>query len=145
MRVLGLLKADRESEAGVLPSRELMEKMGNFMEEVAKAGVLLATDGLQPSSKGAKVSFQNGKIQVIDGPFAETKELLAGYWLIEVPTKEDAIGWAKRVPFDRLPGSGRAPEIEIRQMFEVTDFPDAPAEVVAMEESFASGQAGRKR
>ena len=92
--------------------------------------------GLQPSSKGAKVTFQNGKAQVTDGPFAETKELIAGYWMIKVNSKEEAIEWAKRCPFAQLPGNDRAPEIELRQMFEITDFPDVPANVAEMDASF---------
>ena len=94
----------------------------------------------EPSSKGAKVSFAGGKPQVIDGPFAETKELIAGYWLIQVKSKAEAIEWAKRIPFEHLPHDARAPEVEIRQMFELTDFPDIPADVAEMERSFASNR-----
>ena len=92
-----------------------------------KAGVMLDGAGLQPSSKGAKVTFQNGKAQVTDGPFAETKELLAGYWMIQVKSKEEAIEWAKRAPFDRLPTNGRVAEIELRQVFEITRLPGRAA------------------
>src|SRR6185295_4475172 len=136
MRFMMLLKADKTSEAGVLPTRKDLEVMGKYNEELVKAGVLLDGAGLQPSSKGAKVTFQNGKAQITDGPFAETKELLAGYWIIQVKSKEEAIEWAKRVPFDHLPNNGRNPEIELRQMFELEDFPDVPPDVARIEESF---------
>jgi len=139
MRFMMLLKADKTTEAGVLPTQKDLEVMGKYNEQLVKAGALLDAAGLQPSSKGAKVTFQNGKVQVTDGPFAETKELIAGYWMIKVKSKEEAIEWAKRVPFDRLPGNGRAPEIELRQMFEITDFPDVPPEVAEMEKSFKGG------
>jgi hypothetical protein len=144
MRFMMLVKADKTTEAGVLPTQKDLEVMGKYNEELVKAGVLLDLAGLQPSSKGAKVSFQGGKVQVTDGPFAETKELIAGYWVIQVKSKEEAIAWAKRVPFDRLPSSGRAPEIELRQMFELTDFPDVPPDVAKLEETFQSGRAGQK-
>ena len=144
MRFMMLLKADKTTEAGVLPTRKDLEVMGNYNEELVKAGVLLDGAGLQPSSKGAKVTFQNGKPQVTDGPFTETKELLAGYWMIQVNSKEEAIEWAKRVPFDRLPSNGRTPEIELRQMFEITDFADVPRAVAEMEESFKAGRAAQK-
>jgi len=144
MRFMMLLKADKTTEAGVLPTRKELEVMGKYNEELVKAGVLLDGAGLQPSSKGAKVTFQNGKAQVTDGPFAETKELLAGYWMIQVQSKEEAIEWAKRVPFDHLPSNGRVPEIELRQMFEITDFPDVPPAVAEMEQSFNAGRAGQQ-
>jgi hypothetical protein len=119
--------------------------MGKYNEELVKAGALLDAAGLQPSSKGAKVTFQNGKPKVTDGPFVETKELIAGYWMIQVKSKEEAIEWAKRVPFDHLPSNGRAPEIELRQMFELTDFPDVPPDVARMEESFKAGRSGQEK
>jgi hypothetical protein len=140
MRFMMLLKADKTTEAGALPTQKDLEVMGKYNEELAKAGVLLDAAGLQPSSNGAKVTFQGGKPQVTDGPFAETKELLAGYWMIKVKSKEEAIEWAKRVPFGHLPSNGRAPEIELRQMFEITDFPDVPPEVARMEESFKAAR-----
>jgi len=140
MRFMMMVKADKTSEAGVLPTQKDLEVMGKYNEELVKAGVLLDAAGLQPSSKGAKVTFQDGKPQVTDGPFVETKELIAGYWMIQVKSKEEAITWAKRVPFDRLPRSGRAPEIELRQMFEITDFPDVPPDVAKLEETFQSGR-----
>ena len=145
MRFMMLLKADKTTEAGVLPTEKDLEVMGKYNEELVKAGVLLDAAGLQPTSKGAKVTFQNGKPQVTDGPFAETKEILAGYWMIQVKSKEDAIEWAKRVPFDRLPGNGRVPEIELRQMFELTDFPDVPPDVAKLDESFKAGRAGQEK
>jgi hypothetical protein len=135
-----LLKADKRTEAGVLPAAKDLEVMGKYNEELVKAGVLLDGAGLQPSSKGAKITFQNGKPQVTDGPFVETKELIAGYWMINVKSKEEAIEWAKRVPFDYLPNEGRAPEIELRQMFELEDFADVPPAVTKLEESFKTGR-----
>ena len=140
MRFMMLLKADKRTEAGTLPTREDLEAMGRYNEALVKAGVLLDGAGLQPSSKGAKVTFQNGKAQVTDGPFAETKELIAGYWMIKVNSKEEAIEWAKQVPLAQLPGNDRAPEIELRQMFEVTDFPDVPANVAEMDAAFSASR-----
>jgi hypothetical protein len=145
MRFMMLLKADRTTEAGVLPTQKDLEEMGKYNEELVKAGALLDAAGLQPSSKGAKVTFQNGKPQVTDGPFVETKELIAGYWMIQVKSKEEAIAWAKRVPFDRLPSNGRAPEIELRQLFELSDFPDVPPEVAKLEESLKASRTGREK
>src|SRR5688572_15793218 len=145
MRFMMLLKADKKTEAGVLPTRKDLEVMGKYNEELVKAGVLLDGAGLQPSSKGAKVTFPGGKAQVTDGPFAETKELLAGYWIIQVKSKEEAIEWAKRVPFHMLPQNDGTPEIELRQMFELTDFPDVPADVAEQEKSFSSNRAGEKK
>jgi hypothetical protein len=142
MRFMMLLKADKTTEAGVLPTREDLEIMGKYNGELVKAGVLLDGAGLQPSSKGAKVTFQNGKAQVTDGPFAETKELIAGYWMIQVKSKEEAIEWAKRAPFGQLPSSGRAPEIELRQMFEIEDFADVPPAVAEMDKSFKARRGG---
>ena len=115
MRFMMLVKASKESEAGVLPSTELLAEMGTYNEELVKAGVLLAGEGLHPSSKGARVSFSGRERTVTDGPFAETKELIAGFWLIQVKSKEEAIEWAKRVPFQEG-------EVEIRQVFEADDF-----------------------
>jgi hypothetical protein len=143
MRFMMLLKADKVTEAGVLPTQKDLEVMGKYNEELIKAGVLLDAAGLQPSSKGAKVIFQNGNAEVTDGPFAETKEIIAGYWMIQVKSKEEAIEWARRVPFDHLPSSGRAPEIELRQLFEITDFPDVPPAVAEMEKTFKTGNTGR--
>jgi hypothetical protein len=114
-----LIKATQESEAGVMPSQELLTQMGSFNEELVKAGVMLAGDGLHPSSKGVRVAFAGAERRVIDGPFAETKELLAGYWLWQVKSLDEAIEWVKRVP-DPMPGSEAI--IEIRPVFEAEDF-----------------------
>jgi hypothetical protein len=113
-----IVKANEDSEAGVLPSQELFTEMGKFNEELVKAGVLLAADGLQPSSKGARVKFSGRQRTVIDGPFSETKELIAGYWVWQVKSKEEAIEWAKRIPNP----TGDEGEIEIRQVYEADDF-----------------------
>jgi len=118
-----IVKASKESEAGMMPSKELVEAMGKFNEEMVRAGVLLAAEGLQASSKGARVKFAGTTRTVIDGPFSETKELIAGFWLIQVKSKEDAIEWAKRSPNPHEHGET---EIEIRKVFEASDFgPDA--------------------
>jgi hypothetical protein len=125
MRFMMLIKADKNSEAGKMPEEELLVAMGKYNEELIKAGVMLAGEGLQPSSKGARVRFANGKTTVIDGPFPETKELIAGFWMIQVKSKEEAIEWAKRVPFNPKGPSamtGGEGEIELRQVFEATDF-----------------------
>jgi hypothetical protein len=115
MRFMVIVKADKDSEAGVLPSKELLTEMGKFNEELVKAGVMLAGEGLQASSKGARVRFSGNKKTVIDGPFSETKELIAGFWLWQVRSKEEAIEWLKRAPFENT-------EVEIRQVFESEDF-----------------------
>jgi hypothetical protein len=143
MRFMMLLKADKTTEAGVLPTAAQLETMGRFNEELVNAGVLLDGAGLQPSAKGAKVTFPGGKPQVTDGPFAETKELIAGYWIIKVGSKQEAVDWAMRVPIGPLPGNGRTPEIELRQMFELEHFADVPPAVAEMEKSFKAGGAGR--
>jgi hypothetical protein len=119
MRFMILVKADKNSEAGVLPDEKLLTDMGKYNEELAKAGVLLAGEGLQPSSKGARIRFSGDKRTVIDGPFSETKELIAGFWMIQVKSKEEAIEWVKRAP---NPMPGTEPELEIRQVFEADDF-----------------------
>ncbi len=118
MRFMVIVKATPESEAGQLPSTELLEAMGRYNEELAKAGILLAGEGLQPSSKGARVRFKGSERSVVDGPFAETKELIAGFWLWEVRSMEEAIEWVERCP---NPMQGES-EIEIRQVFEADDF-----------------------
>jgi hypothetical protein len=115
-----IIKADKDTEAGVLPDEKLLTEMGKFNEELVKAGVMLAGEGLQPSSKGARVKFSEGKRIVTDGPFAETKELIAGFWLWKVKSMDDAIEWLKRAPFGDATSEG--PEIEIRQVFEAADF-----------------------
>ena len=121
MRVMIIRKADKQTEAGVMPSEQLLAAMGQYMEEMAKAGVLLEGDGLHPSSKGARVKFSKGKPAVIDGPFAETKELIAGYSVVEVKTFAEAIEWAKRWP--AMDADGEL-ELELRPYFEAEDFGD---------------------
>ena len=118
MRFMVIIKATKDSEAGIMPSKRLLTEMGTFNEELMKAGVLLAGEGLHASSKGARVKFSGNKRTVIDGPFAETKELIAGYWLWQVKSKEEAIEWVKRCPNP----TGEEGEIEIRQVFEAEDF-----------------------
>ena len=117
MRVMVIVKANKESEAGILPSPELLAKMGKYNEELHKAGVLLAMEGLQSSAKGKRVKFGDGKRIVTDGPFAETKELIGGFWLWKVKSMDEAVEWLKRAPFDG------GTEVEIRQVFELEDFP----------------------
>jgi hypothetical protein len=120
-----IVKASKHSEAGKMPSEELLTAMGKFNEELMKAGALVDLSGLQPSSKGARIKISGGKRIVTDGPFAETKELIAGYWIIQVKSKEEAIEWAKRVPAPH--GEGQESEIEIRQVFEMEDFAPSAA------------------
>ena len=119
MRFMVIVKATKESEAGVLPDTKMLTEMGKFNEELVKAGVMLAGEGLQPSSKGARIRFSGDKRTVIDGPFAETKELIAGFWIIQAKSKEEAIEWMKRCP---NPHPGQESELEIRQVFESEDF-----------------------
>jgi hypothetical protein len=119
MRFMVIVKATPESEAGQLPSTEILTKMGAYNEELVKAGVMLAGDGLRPSSKGARVKFENGKTTVTDGPFAETKELVAGFWIWQCKSQDEAIEWLKRAPF------GGGTEIELRQVSEMEDFGEA--------------------
>jgi hypothetical protein len=118
MRFMVIVKANEESEAGVMPSQEALTEMGRYNEQLVNAGVMLAGEGLHPSSKGVRVRFSGSERTVIDGPFAETKELIAGFWLIQAKSREEAIEWVKRAPFD-----GGA-EIEVRQVFEAADFGD---------------------
>lgn len=125
MRYMMIVKASKDSEAGVMPGEELIAAMGKYNEELMKAGVLLDLGGLQPSSKGARVKFSGSKRTVIDGPFTETKELIAGYWIIQVKSREEAIEWARRAP---SPHPGQECEIEIRPFFELDDF--APSEAI---------------
>ncbi len=142
MRFMVLVKADKNSEAGVLPDQKLLADMGNYNDELLKADVLLAGEGLQPSSKGARVRFSGDKRTVIDGPFAETKELIAGFWIFKVKSKEEAIAWVKRAP---NPFPGTESEIEIRQIFELEDFgPELTPELRAQEERQREQLAGAK-
>ena len=132
MRVMGLLKATKDTEAGVMPTLEEMQKMGAFMEEVTKAGVLLATDGLKPSAEGKRLSLSSGKTTVTDGPFSETKELIAGWALFEVKSMDEAVEWTKR--FLAVLGEG---ECELRPIYEASDFPTDvfPPELASREEA----------
>jgi len=138
MRFMVIVKADKDSEAGVLPSKELLTQMGKFNEDLVKAGVMLAGEGLQASSKGARVRFSGNKKTVIDGPFSETKELIAGFWLWQVRSKEEAIEWLKRAPFEDT-------EVEIRQVFEAEDFgAEFTPELREQEERLRRQVAGKK-
>jgi len=142
MRFMIIIKADKNSEAGVLPDERLLNDMGKFNEELVKAGIMLAGEGLQPSSKGARVRFSGSKRTVIDGPFAETKELVAGFWLWQVKSKEEAIEWVKRIP-NPMPGSET--EVEIRQVFEVEDFGANATPEIREREQRLRAQASAKR
>src|SRR5215203_6402863 len=121
MRVMVIVKASEDSEAGIMPSEKLLSDMGKFNEELVNAGIMLAGDGLHPSSKGKRVKFSGGNRLVTDGPFAETRELIAGYWIWKVASMDEAVEWVKRIPFDpdSVEGDG---EVEIRQIFEAEDF-----------------------
>ena len=138
MRFLVMVKATKDSEAGVMPETKLLEDMGKFNEELVKAGILLAAEGLHPSSKGVRVRFNGDTRTVIDGPFAETKELVAGFWIWQVKSREEAIDWLKRAPFDNA-------EVEIRQIFEAEDSGDAfTPELREAEERLRAQTAGRR-
>jgi len=142
MRVMVIVKASKDSEAGVMPKQKLLAEMGKFNEELVKAGVMLAADGLQPSSKGKRVRFAGEKRIVIDGPFTETKELIAGFWLWQVRSMEEAVEWVKRCP---NPHGGES-EIEIRQVFEVEDFgAELTPELRKSEEQMRARMAGKKQ
>jgi hypothetical protein len=133
-----IVKANKESEAGVLPSEKILTEMGKFNEELVKAGAMLAGEGLQPSSKGARIRYAGGKRTVIDGPFAETKELVAGFWLLQMKSKEEVIEWMKRAPFQEG-------EIEIRQVFESEDFgANLTPELRAQDERIRAQAAAKK-
>ena len=141
MRFMVMVKATKESEAGMMPDEKMFADMGKFNEELVKAGIMLAGEGLQPSSKGARVRFSGTKRTVIDGPFAETKELVAGYWIWKVKSKEEAIEWVKRCP-NPMPTDS---EIEIRQIFEAEDFgAEFTPELRKQEERLRAEMAGRK-
>lgn len=139
MRFMVIVPGDKNSEAGVLPSTELLAEMQRYNEELVKAGVMLAGEGLHPTSKGAKVRFEGGKRTVIDGPFTETKELIAGFWIIEARSKEEAIEWVKRAPFDG------GTEIEIRQIFENDDFGEVLTPELRAKEDELRAEATRLR
>lgn len=137
MRFMVIVKANKDSEAGIMPSREILEKMGAYNEELAKAGILLAADGLQRSSKGARVKFLDGKHIVTEGPFPETDQLIAGFWIWRVKSKEEAVEWLKRAPF------GGGAEIELRQIFEAEDFGDQLTPELREQEARVTAQAKR--
>jgi len=140
MRVMVIVKADTTSEAGVLPDQKILAEMGKFNEQLVKAGVMLAAEGLQASSKGKRVRFEGAKRSVIDGPFAETKELVAGFWLWQVKSMDEAVEWLKRAPF------GGGMEVEIRQVFETEDFgPVLTPELREQEERLRRQAAARKK
>src|SRR3954471_19175886 len=138
MRVMVIVKASKESEAGEMPSQQLLSDMGKFNEELVKAGVMLAGEGLHPSSKGARVKFSGAKRTVVDGPFAETKELVAGFWIWQVKSLAEAIEWVKRCPNPMLEDS----EIEIRQIFEAEDFGEALTPALREQEERLRKQVG---
>jgi hypothetical protein len=140
MRFMVMVPANKESEAGVLPDEKLIAEMNKFNQEMVKAGVMLAGEGLQDSSKGARIKFEGGKTTVIDGPFTESKELIAGFWLIQVKSKDEAIAWMKRAPF------GGGVVLEIRQVFETDDFApsDPTGELRAQEERLRAQVAAKK-
>ena len=138
MRFMILVRATAETEAGVMPAPEVFEAMNRFNEELVNAGVLLAGEGLHPSSKGARVTFSEGRATVVDGPFAETKELIAGFWMIQVKSPDEALEWARRIPMD-----GGA-EVEVRRVFEAEDFGDALPEAVRAAEERMREQISRR-
>jgi hypothetical protein len=139
MRFMVIVKANKDSEAGAMPSTEMLTAMGKFNEEMVKAGVMQAGEGLQPSSKGARIRFSGKAPQVIDGPFTETKELVAGFWLITVKSRDEAISWMKRAPFN--PGD----EIEIRQVFEAEDFGEAMTPELRDQENRLRAEAKKRK
>jgi hypothetical protein len=138
MRFMVMVPASEESEAGVLPDEKLFAEMDKFNEAMVKAGVLLVAEGLHPTSKGARLKFEGGKTTVIDGPFTESKELIAGFWLIQVKSKEEAIEWMKRAPF------GGGVVLEIRQVFETEDFTEVSPELREREERLRAQVAAKK-
>ena len=139
MRFMVIVKASKESEGGIMPDRKLLTEMGRYNEELSKAGVMLAGEGLHPTSKAKRVRFDGGKRTVIDGPFAETKELIAGFWLWQVKSMDEAIAWLKRAPFDG------GTEVEIRQVFEAADFGDEFTPELRRQEETIRAQAAAKK
>lgn len=142
MRVMVLIKADQNTEAGVLPSERLLAEMGKYNEELVKAGIMLAGEGLHPSSRGKRVKFSGGKPTVIDGPFTEAKELIAGFWLWQVKSMEEAVEWVKRLP---NPDGAEEGEIEIRQVFEMDDFGAALTPEIREQEERLRAQVAAKK
>jgi hypothetical protein len=143
MRFMMIVKTNKDSEAGKMPSEKLLSAMGKYNEELMKAGVLVDLAGLQPSSKGARVRFSSGKRTVIDGPFAESKELIGGFWIIKANSKAEAIEWAKRVPFEGCEESGGDAEIEIRPFYEMEDF--GPGEAIDRAKELGQQLADKKK
>src|SRR5215813_5043073 len=144
MRFMMIVKANKDSEAGVMPDEKNLAAMGKYNEELVKAGVLLDATGLAPTSQGARVQFgAAGKRKVIDGPFTEAKELVAGYWVIQVKSKEEAIEWAKRIPFEPDPKTHEEPQVELRRLFELDDF--APSAAVEQHRALEQEIAKNKR
>jgi len=142
MRVMVIVKATKNSEAGIMPSEKLLGAMGKFNEELVKAGVMLAGDGLQASAKGKRVRFANGKKSIVDGPFAETKELVAGFWIWQVKSMDEALEWARRCP-DPMPGEES--ELEIRPLFETADFGELSPEIQAQQDRLRTTLESQKR
>jgi hypothetical protein len=140
MRVMVIVKASKDSESGVMPNEQLLTEMLKYNEELVKAGIMLAGDGLHPSSKGKRVRFSGAKRTVVDGPFSETKELIAGYWLWQVRSMEEAVEWVKRCP-NPMPGDS---EIELRQVFESAEFPEATPELLAKEKELSQKARARR-
>jgi hypothetical protein len=141
MKFMMIVKASKDSEAGVMPSEELLNRMAKYNEELMKAGVLLDLAGLQPSSKGTRLKFSAGKRTIVDGPFAETKELIAGYWIIQVKSREEALEWAKRAPAPHEGENGEG-EIELRPFFELQDF--SPSEAIDRHRELGKQLEGKK-
>ena len=142
MRVMVIVKATRNSEAGIMPSEKLLTEMGEYNEELVNAGIMLAGDGLQPSAKGKRIRFSGGARRVIDGPFTETKELIAGYWVWQVGSMEEAVEWARRCP-DPMPGEEA--ELEIRPIFEAEDFGEAYTPELRAQEERLRGEVKRRK
>jgi hypothetical protein len=135
-----IIKADQNSESGAMPEEKVLAEMGKYNDELVKAGVLLAAEGLHPSSRGARIHYQGGKTAVTDGPFAETKELIAGFWIIQVKSKEEAVEWARRIPFGDAAG-----DVELRQVFELADFSPELYQSEEARAALASEQAFREK
>lgn len=137
MKFMVLVKANKDSEAGVMPSTEGLEEMGKFNEQMVKAGILLAGEGLHPSSKGARIQYNGSKRSVVDGPFTESKELVAGFWIVQVKSREEALEWMKRAPFQEG-------EVELRQVFAAEDFTNATDQQIAREQELRNRVAAQQ-
>src|SRR5687768_10460872 len=143
MRFMVIVKASKDSENGIMPDQKILEDMGKYNEELAKAGVMLAGEGLHPSSKGARVRFSKGQRTVIDGPFSETKELIAGFWLLQAKSWEEVLEWVKKAPFDGPTPDGQEVELEVRQVFEEDEFGEAMTDQLKEQEARIREQASR--